>query len=850
MIEQQLARLIRKGKTMGLQTQTSSLLESILDERISGAVEANTLMTSPDRTNTHIDAMVGSDQNKRQTAQKSARSKSKIILDPISPEPQIRLRSIEHIELEIRSLVSADATWAEIRPHATQLINASNTPANGARILELAFLRGSSDDVQVTLMQLNTSVNDYYPCIHQAVRAHIVARLWKDGNANEIAAPIFKVRNEDFLQPIERLFAFYSMSQADDPTGPFMYFRKYRRELIGALDTVGPHVGVEAGHFYITVAKLAVALGYDEEARSVLEAISADNRFFDEALKISLEARVENQKIGCSKYKDTLLATSDYRKRLEILAGFFVATRDLGGFRDRNRPAFNELLRQPFDYFNDDPEIVSSLSHLLVKNRDLESMLPNLFEVFRINALRFSQPDLDSALWSGPISLEGGNPRDAYWHGVGLLHQFINSNSHEKSLWNARQFVETAKLNWKDPIPFSWKELHKSAVVNITKTIYVSESNRQLKARQLRVAGPHENVTINDIESYLKSGVDRPIPVLKRLEQIAGERKAFTLETELLLARTRATHLTNDDISRVWELANAKSCGDLAWRSATVLCARQSLKPAVRHSWDISGEKRGSYSMIPIERPVADLCMKGFSRAGMRLCYAILQVGPLLPELLSYLDPTSKLHKRPAAVSGSGEAEVDKLLYGLNWLKHSRKSYHFGFQGRDPGIPGFIQVLPSNNWSILVAKLSECLGVNSWGWSLSRLNSNIVDLIPRLATRQDLKRHSNKIAKWLRALKPEQRAAWQELAQLSRVISDTEAKEIMAVFVCQLATVIHQNHHLALTSLQSMRAPVGVIWNFENWLLSDSYTKIRKTIGTNTRVLVPNSLQRINSIVD
>jgi hypothetical protein len=718
-------------------------------------------------------------------------------------------------------------------------------------MLELAFLRGTNSEVIEALELLSAKAKGFYPCVHAAVRAHMVARLWRDGRSETIATTLYRERNEEYLQPIERLFIFFSMNQSDDPTTPFLYFRKYRRELISALDSVGQHVGVERGMFFLAVAKLAIDLGYDEEARRVLEEIKPHDSQFDAALKLSLEVRVENQRIGESKYKDALLGQHDYKKRLELLRGFFSATRSLGGYRDRNRPALNELLRQPFDYFNDETEVMSAVSTTLIDNRDLDSLLPNVLEVYRVNALRYLKPQQDMALWSAPLKLRSSNPRDLYWRGVALLHHFVHSGcSYEKYLWESKEHIEAAKKEWRHPVPFTWKELHNAAVAFVTKSIYITEADRVAMQRQLRVASEIDMVTVKDIEDYLAAHHKRPVPVLNRLQKLAGEKKAYGLEVELILSRARATHLVNEDLNRIWQLGCAHSHNDLAWRAATVLNARGALKSSVKHAWDISGEKRQSYPLQKIPRPIADLCIKGFSREGMRLCFAVLEVGPLLPELLAMLDPNVRTSRPVAPVAGSSEAAVERALNGMGWVPANRKHYHFGFQNRDANVPGFVQILPANQWSCLVGKISERLGINAWGWSLSHLSSQISDLIPRLASRQDLKRQSGKIAKWLRSLSPEQRAAWQDMAQLSRVIDDQTAKEILGIFVCQLATMVMQNNYLALTSLHAMRAPVSVIWRFEAWLLSETYSKSRQKMGTQARVLVPNSLQKIISIVE
>ena len=64
------------------------------------------------------------------------------------------------------------------------------------------------------------------------------------------------------------------------------------------------------------------------------------------------------------------------------------------------------------------------------------------------------------------------------------------------------------------------------------------------------------------------------------------------------------------------------------------------------------------------------------------------------------------------------------------------------------------------------------------------------------------------------------------------ITRDRMAQEALASFLCRLATVIYQNHFMALTSLQAMRAPVGIIWDLETFILGESYSDIRMKLQT------------------
>lgn len=762
------------------------------------------------------------------------------------------VRDAAQLELKIRQLVEADAPFAQLEPLVWQLFTAKPTGDAGARILELAFLHGSTAETELVIAKLKSHCQGFYRHVHPAVRAHLVVRFWREGVADSLATVVFRDRDEAWLQPIERLFVFQSMAVSRDASSPYIYFRRYRRELFEAACELGAHVGLTPARFLLAVGKMAIDLGHEADARELLEQIRPGDPERDEALRLLLDQAVDKNKSGRSHYTELLFATADPSERVRLIGQFLGATRGLGGFKDRNRPALNELLRVPLDQLGEAPEAWSTLSELIIASRDLEPLLPNLFEVFRTSALKFHSPLLDGALWQGPLAMNPATPRDRYWHGVALLHHYVTTGAtNERALWKARELVLDARRDWQQAIPFQWKDLHKAAQGWIAKNHYLMETDRARMLKQLRVALDADQVVTSDVEDYLESAEAPPFEVLAALQTLAATKRAPQLEGRIILKRAQVGHLTNDDLNRLWQLAGERKDNDLAWRVATVVHARGSLSQQVRYAWDMSGEKRSHYGMVAPTKQAIERCLKGIPARAARLAYASLHVGPLLPELLSMLDPGASVAKVVAPPSDSVEAKVDKMLGELSWLEPPKRRYRFSFEATLGGtsVPQFMQVLPANPWSVLVARLAERLGINAWGWRLSRLHDQIVDLIPRLASRQDLRRHSGKVSSWLKKLTPEQRAAWQDLANLSRSLEDDRAADALAMFVCRMATVMLQNHHMALTSLHAMRASAAVIWDLESWIVSEPYSELRQKLGTFNRVPVPNALQRLATIV-
>lgn len=768
---------------------------------------------------------------------------------PRTPEPP---RVVERIELKIRQLVEAEAPWDELENHAWDLYVCDPVPEKAARVVELAFLHGSTEQTEQVLLKLKSKAKDFYRHVHPAVRAHLIVRLWREGAAESLASLVYRDREEDYLQPIERLYALVTMSTAKDQATPYIYFRRHRRALFNAAVDMGVYVGFTPGRFLLMVGQMAIDLGHDGDARELLAQIRPEDPEHDDALRALLNAAVDKNKAGRSHYSDALLKQTEPLDRIRLLSEFLSATRGLGGFKDRNRPALNELLRAPLEWLTEEPEVWSTLSELLVANRDLEPLLPNLFEVFKQHALKFQNPLVDSALWQGPMKMRADTARDRYWHAVALLHHYIAIGVNaEKSLWEARDTIVSAKKTWRQPLPFEWKELHKAATAWVAKNHYLLEPERQRMQQQLRIALDHDVVATSDLDEYLQYAETPPYEVLGQLQKLAEQKAAPALESRIILKRAQVTHLTNDDLARLWDLANLRRETDLAWRVATCLHARQRLVPSVKASWEISGEKRKEYSFIPPSKEAVERVLKDFSPRVRRLAYATLHVGPVLPELLAILDPGASVSRIAAPKADSIEAKVEKMLGELSWLMAPKKRYRFSYEAALGGtqIPAFMQVLPTNAWSVLVARLADRLGMNAWGWKLSRLHDQIVDLIPRLASRQDAKRHTGAVSSWLKKLTPDQRSAWQDMATLSRALDDERAADALAIFVCRLATVMFQNHYMALTSLQSMRANATVIWDLENWILSENYGDIRKRLKTHATVPVPNALQRLRSIV-
>lgn len=759
------------------------------------------------------------------------------------------------LEMRLRQLAQASAPWARMEPIAFDLFKRVGSPTLAARLLELAFLHGRVENVAELINHFRVMAPGFYPHIHAAIRAHIVVRFFaRDLDSAGLSSILFVDREAEYVQPTERLFLLLSMLAGKDQSHGYSFFRRHHRALLDAAASVGGSFGLTPSSLYLKIARVAASLQNLAEAREYLENIPQDAPERDEALVFLLGLDADNAKEGQSQYVLELDAAPGDRTRLDKLASFLAATRGLGGYKDRNRPALNEILRHPLEWFGDLPEIWARLSHVLVGSRDLGALLPNLWDLFKSNALTWHTPSLDAALWQGPLQLESEEPLDRYWHGVAKLHQYVNTQGAEgAALWEARNLIYQARLSMAPKADlYDWTELHRATFAWVAKSHHLLEQDRSRMLRELRLASPDSNASLADVDDYLNLPHLASMPILDRLIRIAQMKKALALEARILISRAFHCHLTNRDLNRLWQIGCERKDHDLAWRVATVLRSRGALVKEIHHPWDISGEKRSHYqSLRPTFKQVI-LCLDGLSKPEERLAKAILIVGPLLPELFALLDEKSTSSRISSPPADSSEAHADHALAQLDWLPPQRRRYVFSFSqaGSDGDIPAFAQVLPVNLWSVLLSRLSDRLGLTAWHWCLSFLSEQIVDVIPRLATRRDLGRNSNKVGKWLRSLSPDQRAAWQDLSSLSRTMSDAAALHTLSVLVCRTALLIIPNHALALSTLMAMRAPIAVTWDLEQFILSTFYSEYRNGMGLTHKVPIPNSLIRLTNALE
>lgn len=778
---------------------------------------------------------------------------------------------LKKYELKIRQLVKLDAPWKQIKYYAWASFKIKKTDKAACELVELAFLHGSIEETIDTMVLLSSYNLNYYFLIHEKIRLHIVMQLWKLEKFHILQMYLIDDSNHDNLLPLEHFFVFYFLWQKESSESKaFMYLRNRYKDIITTIDIFAPKLDINKSNLYLEMAKLAAKLEFFQVAEDLLSKLSVDEEAYAEAVRLISAIKTSNAtKVNVCPLIDEMMNLADWKDRislletkLQLLHQKYISTNQSSEkneqlkFFDSNIPALNEIFVDLFKYFPMLPVCWHAITKLLVKYYHLKKIIPDFSEILYINALIYHSPSLDEAIWS--IVIETWHNINAkeeqYWYAVGLLHEYLyKAQGHEILLWKAKKIIKQQEAVVDNVIPYKWNELHKALYNATSKSTNFSEKKRAEMLRQLKVAADEKYLSLDEIHAYLEESKMPPMEVLNELIVIAQNKKAISLEIKILLKKILCSHATNDDLNRLWFLSVDINNNDLAWRVATILDNREVLLKTVKRFWTISGENRTEYPYINIERQDIECCLIGFPSEMKKLCKACIVVGPKVTELIDILDESViKPFKYTRTLKGSLEESTQKALKSLNWINKkiykNKKLFEEAFVSSEH-LPYFLQLFPENPWSILILSLSEILGLNAWGWKLSKLHKKIEDILPRLANSNHLKNYSIKLAKWLKSLSAEERSAWNDMASLSSKISDEMALDYLSIFISRLTTLIYPAHHLALKTLKSMNAPIFIIWGLENWIISNEYTQIRNKYKFYVNVHILRSLKFLDSII-
>jgi hypothetical protein len=753
-------------------------------------------------------------------------------------------------EILLRKKIEASPNFAHFRSDAWRLLEKYPRPEIAARLIELALMYGTAEDLAYCLQHLDWPPGEYFPFIADQMREQVLLRLWTSKQHVLMDQTYFR---KDFilkLMPVERWYLTWSLVDNGKHDRLYHWYRRNQHEIWAMQKQFGSRIQKSDTELRFAIGSAAFRMDDEDLAMQMLESIPQSAPEFARAIDLLLDVRVDRDERGLSSYEARLSRELDWNDRIGLLDSFLLRAQKLEQLLPKDRAALNTLLADPLRWFPDSPDAVHLVAQTVLKYADLEPLLPNVLKVFRDHAQTFQKPAFEHALWAPVQAHVFKHPEvNAFWRSIALLHGFaVGLGQDEKMLWEARDLYAEAQTyaGQSKTLPHSWSELHKALVQWVSKSDRLDEVSRKRLTMIAKLCGESREVSEEDIHAYLAAVREPHLDILETMIALARARRQEELELFILSHKAKALHHTNQALARIWEIGAALKKNDLSWRAATLLHIRQRLAPEVEKAWLIVGEKRREFPFHDLSETQLKIIYANFEGNEQKLVEAVATVGPLIPELLASLNPHLVALKRTKAISKT-EAEVSEYLESVEWLTKPKKQFSLGTGGLWQTRPPFFSNLTEGKWCGLFIGLSQRLGLNAWDWQLSLLSQQIEALIPRM-TRSSETMQASKVGRWLRSLSAVQRKAWYDLAQVSKKFEDESAQEVLGRFLAILTTTIYQDHIGALSTLERVRAPLRLRWDTENWMISKDYTEIRMSLGSQAIARLPDNVYRMTAL--
>ena len=353
---------------------------------------------------------------------------------------------------------------------------------------------------------------------------------------------------------------------------------------------------------------------------------------------------------------------------------------------------------------------------------------------------------------------------------------------------------------------------------------------------QIQMTGDVRLLTEGRIRRYVKN-IEKPsLHILEKIQSAVAKRNDPSLELDILEAKAKVGAYSNKDLARLWILSNRVKNYDRSWRVATTVYSRSVLKESITQIWKLSGERRREYPVKTLSSSDVEQMMFDFSKEEKSFIKSLILIGPELGELFYSIDDKVKSIRK--TYSSARVEKVWKTLDENKWLRVNKRRY-----SRSDGQfvkPAMMYHLGDNDWSLVLMTYAEKLGLNLFGWQMSRFHKQTDGLISKM-TRGQEKALTGRVGKWLRSLSPLQRKSWYEFSKHAAHLNDDLAYELLLKFLFRVSSASFQNHLLAFETMDKMRVPLTVRRSFENWLVSKEYSEIRMNLRSQSHMAIPET---------
>ena len=764
--------------------------------------------------------------------------------DPINP-PRTEIADDEgaKINLQIRQMVAAGAPWHVVSDILWQDYNAAPSLNKAARILETSFVQASpGETLEIFKHLMSSATKNFYWLLHPKLRDFLVEHA-PEQNLEQLYWILARERNDAKLSGIELTYIFLRVATTSDKTAAWMYFRRHQARIVEAF--LGKkHFGMSQSQLIFRAGELALGQGYTEDARDLFLALPSGSPERETALQLLL--RFESNTVDKHKnsYFVRLESTHDWQERLQLISSFCDICRQSHAIKDPNRPALDILLASVLKWVPKSPDAWRQAGELMLRHRDLASALPGLFKTLVDHAVIFHGPDIDSALWAAAIQNHPETTTEKFHQCVGLLHKYVTNPRHgERIFWQAHKGMLELE-HGPTSQPWSWRELLKTANQWINQTSVLTERDRKRACATIKLGLEGSMAKRETFETYMSHCEPAPETLLHAIARTATEAGQHNYATSVLIRSGLTRSFSNKELLHIWTQATNHPSPDFAWRVATILAARDALPATIKHTWEISGERRTIYTPLTLTPQDIECALSDLSTASKHLAQALCVLGQRINELAHF---NNSPNQASPSLNGTSTIEIAIFdsLKNTQCLPQATKTVIevAGIHMIPSAAVPLTQAIINGPWLFAARILSERLSMPSWGWNLSILQHHVKSILP-LIGKDTSSRADTRLSKWISSMASHERMSWNDILNCSTNDVPENISNELIKFVCRLALLVYPGNFNALKTAQQIRLPLDIIRDMEWFLLSEALTSLRARRNIAARVSVPESLKR------
>ena len=765
---------------------------------------------------------------------------------PSLPPPPLTLQAPKSYSLSLKNMIDQGASWEDLTRLLRSWWQAQPHNTLACKIVELSYIWSGPEGVEEVLSWFEDF--EFWQNLHIAIRKHILLYTHKSTSSSRIRHYLHREGFAPWLTPVERLIVFHHSASKRDYAFLFRFYNKYARELTKCLEELGSSFPMTVGELKYAAALARMDQGHNTEALALLRTILPSDSLYQPASK--LKRTILTQKKSPthsqlhSKIVGEVVMKSQWEDRESTLRHYLEKIRHHPEDCSTIICVMNDLLAQKNIIPMDRPGMLSRYVGMCLEYFDLYPYIPNILLVLSKNACIFHSPSVDGAIWNHFLGEDIPDFPCTPWKAVALFHRFMMVGPEiEEALWESYELMSSSWEGSEYVMDVDFSALKKAAYAWLSDNPLHDHANTSIMQACLGLCTHTLKLSTPHIEHYLRCVPHPPLKTLKRLLKAAQHKKESSLQYQVLHTFIQNGYLRTQDLKTYLAQTIQNQKHDLSWRTITVLKGRGFSVPALEAIWQVSGENRQRYHLVPTTyEDLEKFVGASLLDTSRKVFLALLHCGHRIPELMAVASYKHHSTRWKVPTEDSLESSLLKGLEEYPWLKKPLKriSESVSHPFAPLGIPE-ASTWNVSNYSVCVSYLFEFLGLFALSGDLFRL-SPLISLTtgPGSGGWNHPNPTKKGCYKWFRSLTDEERLGWLDITAVIQKKPSHKLSREVAYMVFRMALMLLPAHRDALKALRQLRMPLPYLRDLEMFILSDPYTQYRSKNQLAIKVPVPS----------